>query len=189
MKTLSTRLSTLRRSVPFSLRLQLAAWYTIAFAVLLLLTGAVFYQYLERSLEASVDTDLQLRAQQIGSSLVLQNGTITLRDLTIALPGLDTATHGADTTSSDVNQGTLVRLLDAHGTLLGATPAFRALLVPAASVTQPLAGTPWQGTIKTRLDQEVRLDSRRLSVQGKPVAVLHGGEAPAPLPHLLRQTL
>ena len=28
MKTLSTLLTTLRRSVPFSLRLQLAAWYT-----------------------------------------------------------------------------------------------------------------------------------------------------------------
>jgi len=36
--------TTLRRSVPFSLRLQLAAWYTIAFAVLLLFTGAVFRQ-------------------------------------------------------------------------------------------------------------------------------------------------
>ncbi|GAC1628153.1 MAG: hypothetical protein PVS3B3_39870 [Ktedonobacteraceae bacterium] len=33
--------TTLRRSVPFSLRLQLAAWYTIDFAALLLLTGAV----------------------------------------------------------------------------------------------------------------------------------------------------
>ena len=187
MKTLSTRLSTLRRSVPFSLRLQLAAWYTIAFAVLLLLTGAVFYQYLEHSLEASVDTALHLRAQQIGSSLVLQNGTITLRDLTIALPGLDTATHGADTKSADVNQGALVRLLDAHGRMLGETPAFRALLVPAASVTQSLASTPWQGTIKTRLDQEVRLDSRRLSVQGKPVAVIQVGESLATLHTLLHQ--
>ena len=87
MKTLSTRLSTLRRSVPFSLRLQLAAWYTIAFAALLLLTGAVFYQYLEHSLEASVDTDLQLRAQQLAGGLVLRNGTLTLRDVTAALPG------------------------------------------------------------------------------------------------------
>ncbi len=187
MKTLSTRLSTLRRSVPFSLRLQLAAWYTIAFAVLLLLTGAVFYQYLERSLEASVDTDLQLRAQQIGSSLVLQNGTITLRDLTIALPGLDTATHGADTTSSDVNQGTLVRLLDAHGRLLGETPAFLALRVPGSSVTQPLQGTPWQGTVLSTGDQEVRLYSRTLTSAGKPVVVIQVGESLATLHTLLHQ--
>jgi heavy metal sensor kinase len=187
MKTLSTRLSTLRRSVPFSLRLQLAAWYTIAFAVLLLLTGAVFYQYLERSLEASVDTDLHLRAQQIGSSLVLQNGTITLRDLTIALPGLDTATHGAVTTSSDVNQGTLVRLLDAHGRLLGETPAFLALRVPGSSVTQPLQGTPWQGTVLSTGDQEVRLYSRTLTSAGKPVVVIQVGESLATLHTLLHQ--
>ena len=187
MKTLSTRLSTLRRSVPFSLRLQLAAWYTIAFAVLLGLSGAVFYQYLEHALEASVDTDLGLRAQQIGSALVLHNGTITPRDLTIALPGLETATRGTALPSSDVNQGVLVRLLDAHGTLLGETPAFRSLLVPAASVTQPLQGTPWQGTVLSTSDQEVRLYSRTLTSTGKPVAVIQVGESLATLKTLLHQ--
>jgi heavy metal sensor kinase len=187
MKTLSTRLSTLRRSVPFSLRLQLAAWYTIAFAVLLGLSGAVFYQYLEHALEASVDTDLGLRAQQIGSALVLHNGTITPRDLTIALPGLETATRGTALPSSDVNQGVLVRLLDAHGTLLGETPAFRSLLVPAASVTQPLQGTPWQGTVLSEVGQEVRLYSRTLTSAGKPVAVIQVGESLATLKTLLHQ--
>jgi heavy metal sensor kinase len=187
MKTLSTRLTTLRRSVPFSLRLQLAAWYTIAFAVLLGLSGAVFYQYLEHSLEASVDTDLGLRAQQISSALVLHNGTITSRDLTLALPGLGTATHGADMKASDVNQGALVRLLDAHGTLLGETPAFRSLRVPAASVTQPLRGTPWQGTVLSMSDQEVRLYSRTLISAGKPVAVIQVGESLATLKTLLHQ--
>jgi len=187
MKALSTLLTRLQRSVPFSLRLQLAAWYTIAFAVLLLLTGAVFYQYLERSLEASVDTDLQLRAQQIGSSLVLQNGTLTLRDLTIALPGLDTTTHRTDLPSADVNQGMLVRLLDAHGTMLGETPAFRSLRVPAASVTQPLQDTPWQGTVLSTSDQEVRLYSRTLTSAGKPVVVIQVGESLATLHTLLHQ--
>ncbi len=128
--------TTLRRSVPFSLRLQLAAWYTTAFAVLLLLTGAVFYQYLERSLEANADIDLQMRAQQIESLLVLQRGTLTLRDVTAALPGFGTATQGQGTPPADVNEGALVRLLDAHGTRLAETPAFRALRVPAASVTK-----------------------------------------------------
>jgi len=132
MNQLYATFTTVRRSVPFSLRLQLAAWYTIAFAALLLLTGAVFYQYLEHSLEASVDTDLQLRAQQLAGGLVLRNGTLTLRDVTAALPGSGTATQGLGASSADVNQGALVRLLDAHGTLLGETPAFRALRVPAA---------------------------------------------------------
>src|SRR5882762_4141344 len=118
MKRCPAWLTLLRQSIPFSLRLQLTAWYTMAFAVLLLLTGAVFYQYLEHSLEASVDTDLQLRAQQIASSLVPQQGTITLPNLIIALPGLDMATHRTGPLSADVNQGTLVRLLDAHGKLL-----------------------------------------------------------------------
>jgi hypothetical protein len=58
-------LTHLHRFFPPGIRLQLAFWYTIAFAVLLLVTGEVFYRYLESSLEASVDTDLQIRAQQI----------------------------------------------------------------------------------------------------------------------------
>ncbi len=153
MNQLYATFTTVRRSVPFSLRLQLAAWYTIAFAALLLLTGAVFYQYLEHSLEASVDTDLQLRAQQLAGGLVLRNGTLTLRDVTAALPGFGTATQGLGASSADVNQGALVRLLDAHRTLLGETPAFRALRVPAASVTQPLQGSPWQGTVLSTSDQ------------------------------------
>src|SRR5713101_778625 len=171
MNQLYATFTTVRRSVPFSLRLQLAAWYTIAFAALLLLTGAVFYQYLEHSLEASVDTDLQLRAQQLAGGLVLRNGTLTLRDVTAALPGFGTATQGLGASSADVNQGALVRLLDAHRTLLGETPAFRTLRVPAASVTQPLQGSPWQGTVLSTSDQEVRLYSRRLSAQGQSVAV------------------
>jgi heavy metal sensor kinase len=187
MKALASLLTTLRRSVPCNLRLQLAAWYTIAFAVLLLLTGAVFYQYLEGSLEASVDTDLGLRAQQISSSLVLQQGTITLHDLTITLPGLDAPAHATDAISSDVNQGTLVRLLDAHGKLLGETPAFRSLHVPESSVTQPLAGTPWQGTVLSTGEQEVRLYSRTLTNSGKPVAVIQVGESLATLHTLLHQ--
>lgn len=185
MNSLRTTFTTVRRSVPFSLRLQLAAWYTIVFAALLLLTGAVFYQYLERSLEASVDTELQLRTQQLAGSLVLRNGTLTLRDLTAALPGFGTATQGLEASSADVNQGALVRLLDAYGTLLGETPAFRALRVPAASVTQPLQGSPWQGTVLSTSDQEVRLYSRTLTAQGKSVAVIQVGESLATLHTLL----
>jgi heavy metal sensor kinase len=187
MNRLYTMFMALRRSVPFSLRLQLAAWYTIAFAVLLLLTGAVFYQYLERSLEASLDTDLQIRAQQTESLFVLQNGTLTLRDLTVALPGFGTSTSEPQTPLSDDDQGALVRLLDAHGRLLGETPAFRALRVPAESWTQPLQGTPWQGTVLSTGDQEVRLYSRTLTTGGKTVAVIQVGESLFTLHTLLHQ--
>lgn len=187
MNVLATRLPTLRRSIPFSLRLQLAAWYTIAFAVLLLLTGAVFYSYLESSLESSVDTDLQLRAQQIAGGLVFHQGTITLYDMTASLPGFRTAPLETGASPADVNKGVLVRLLDVRGRLLGETPAFRALRVPGASVTQPLQGTPWQGTVRSINDQEVRLYSRTWTAEGKPVAVIQVGESLARLHTLLHQ--
>ena len=187
MKTLISLLRTIQRSVPFSLRLQLAAWYTIAFAVLLLLTGAVFYQYLESSLEASVETDLQLRAQQVTSDLLIGHGTVTLQNGTTALGSVGQAQGGSGAARADVNQGELVRLLDAHGKLLGETPAFQALRVPESSVTQPLAGTPWQGTVLSVDDQEVRLYSRTLMSADKPVAVIQVGESLARLHTLLHQ--
>src|SRR5260370_16723490 len=111
MNQLYATFTTVRRSVPFSLRLQLAAWYTIAFAALLLLTGAVFYQYLEHSLEASVDTDLQLRAQQLAGGLVFHNGTLTLRDVPPALPGFAPPTPALRPSPADANHGPPVRLL------------------------------------------------------------------------------
>lgn len=184
---MNTMITTLRRSFPFSLRLQIAAWYTTAFALLLLLTGAVFYQYLEHALEASVDTDLQLRAQQIAAGAVISHGTVSLRNVTGDLPGFDSKQQNVPAQPVDVNYGALLRLLDARGQLLFETPAFRLLPVPAASVTQPLEGTPWQGTITTRQDQEVRLDSRTLTKQGKTVAVIRVGESLANLHALLHQ--
>src|SRR6266446_1573338 len=130
MNQLYATFTTVRRSVPFSLRLQLAAWYTIAFAALLLLTGAVFYQYLEHSLEASVDTDLQLRAQQVAGGILLDHGTIDVHNVTGDLSGFSPQTPGTPQPPADVNAGALVRLLDARGRLLGETPAFRTLQVP-----------------------------------------------------------
>jgi heavy metal sensor kinase len=183
-----TRISRLFRSLPLSLRLQIAGWYTIAFAMLLLLTGVVFYAYLEKRLEASVDTDLQIRVQQIASSIVTQQGTISLRNVTGDLPGVGSTGQVQDSLPVDVNYGVLVRILDAHGSLLFETPAFRTLRgVPTASLTQPLQGHPWQGTVKTTSDVEVRLVSRVLSVQGKPLTVIQVGESLANLHELLHE--
>lgn len=187
MNRFTSWLTTLRQSVPFSLRIQLAIWYTLAFAALLLLTGAIFYQYLESSLEASVDTDLQLRAQQIAGGLVLHEGILTLYDVTAALPGFSTAPQGTAVSPADVSQGALVCLLDVHGRVLGETPAFRVLRVPDTSITQPLQGRPWQGTIRSTSDQEVRLYSRLFFAAGKPVAVIQVGESLARLHTLLHE--
>ena len=183
-------LTTLRRTIPFSLRLQVAGWYTVSFAVLLLLTGAIFYQYLESAMEASVDTDLQIRSQQIANDLVIQHGTLTLHTIMQDLPGvasITATTSKRSTQPSDVNYGALVRVVDAQGTQLFETAAFYNLNVPASSVTQPLHGTPWQGTVNSMDDQEVRLYSRTLTEQGKLLAVIQVGESLEYLHSLLHQ--
>ena len=177
----------IHRIFPLGIRLQLMLWYTAVFAALLLFAGAISYQYLEHSLEASLDTTLQIRAQQIAGGIVLAGGTITIRDVTGELPGFDANPHDQQLSHVDVNFGVLVRLLDAHGTLLHETPAFRAMRVPMASVTQPLQGTPWQGTITNSDGQEVRLYSRALTENGKIFAVIQVGESLAELHALLHE--
>ena len=175
----------IHRIWPLGIRLQLMLCYTAVFAALLLFTGAFFYQHLERSLEASLDSTLQVRAQQIAGGIAWSGGTITVRDVTGGLPGFDTNPHDQRLSAVDVNHGVLVRLLDAHGTLVHQTPAFGALRVPAESVTQPLRGTPWQGTVTTSDGQEVRLYSRALTENGQLFAIIQVGESLAELHALL----
>lgn len=177
--------SSLRRSFPFSLRMQVAVWYTIVFAVMLLLTGAVFYKYLENSLETGVDTDLQLRAQQIASDFKLHNSTLTPQDIATILPDVSSTTQAQESSSANVDEGVLIRLLDNKGTLLGETPAFRELRIPTESWTQPLQGHPWQGIVHSAHDQEVRVYSRMLNLQGRPAVVIQVGVSLANLHTLL----
>ena len=175
------------RIPPLGVRLQLMLWYTAIFAALLLFTGAFFYQHLEHSLEASLDTTLQVRAQQIAGGITLVGGTTTVHDVTGDLPGFDANPNDQRLSPVDVSFGVLVRLLDARGQLVHETPAFRALRVPPASVTQPLQGTAWQGTVTTSDGQEVRLVSRRLSENGQLFAVIQVGESLAALHTLLHE--
>lgn len=178
----------LRRLLPPGIRVQIMCWYTAVFAVLLLVTGAVFYQYLERSLEASLDTTLQVRAQELAGSFVAHQQTITIANTAGELPGFQTSATDAPVSLGDVNYGTLVRLVDIHGNTLRETPAFYSLRVPAESVTQPLHAIPWQGTVLTTSDQEVRLYSRALIAQGKIFAVLQVGQSLEQM-HTLLHTL
>ncbi len=179
----------IHRIVPLGIRLQLMVWYTTVFAVLLLTVGAIFYQYLEHSLEGSLDTTLQIRAQQLAGGIITRSGTLNIQNGGVGdLPGFDPNPIDQQAYPAEVNYGVLVRLLDAHGTLVGETPAFRQLHVPLASVTQPLQGIPWQGTVlTTTTHQEVRLYSRVLTEQGKMLAVIQVGESLAPLHALLHE--
>ena len=170
---------------PPNVRLQLMAWYTAVFAVLLLFTGGFFYQHLERSLETSLDSTLQVRAQQIASEIVTTHGVLTLNDLTMNPSGQ--ALDGQAPQQGNVDYGELVRLIDPHGKVLRETPAFSSLNVPVNSIVQSMQGNPWQGTVIVRGDIEIRIYSRALLQQGHVIAVVQVGQSLASLHGLLHE--
>lgn len=174
-------------------RTQLTLWYTAIFACLLLIAGSLLYLHLHDSLAASLDSALQLRSQQIAGYIGVQRNQIVLDDVIADLPGFGPGDDGPvrsgseNGTQADVNFATLVRLLDSQGRVLYATPAFARLPVPQASITQPLLGTPWQGTVTSGSGQPVRLYSRTLSDDGRVFALLQVGESLDLVQHALEQ--
>ncbi len=177
------------------IRIQLTLWYTAIFALLILLFGLIFYTTLHAFLASGVDSALQLRAEQIAGGVSSESGKIVIQDVTGELPGLDTtatpgnqntnstgtdATGGSNVTQgtqSDVNIGTLVRILDAQGKTTYISPAFHALKLPSASFTRPLQGTSWQGTVNAQNGQAVRMISVALTDNGAIYGVLQVGES------------
>src|SRR6202022_3532886 len=95
---------------------------------------------LQTSLTTSLDSELQLQTQQIASGISNQNGMITVQDVTGDLPESNVTTPEPQGSHVDVTFGTLIRILDAQGRVVRISPAFRTLVVPAASFTQPLHG-------------------------------------------------
>lgn len=174
------------------IRVQLTLLYTAVFAVLLLLFGFILYTALQTSLAAGIDTTLQLRAQQIAAGITSDGDAISIQDVTGELPGLTgqpataTPAKNANTSNqqsvqSDVNIGILIRVLDTQANTSYVSPAFHALIVPAASITQPLQGVVWQGTVLARNGQAVRLYSMALKEHGTTFGVLQVGESLAQL--------
>jgi two-component system OmpR family sensor kinase len=149
---------------PLGIRWQLMFWYSFVFALLMVFAGLLVYNRLQSTLAGSLDTELQLQAQQIAGDITIDDGQgITVHDATADLPGFGRAGRGQHSPPpADVNLDILVRVLDKNGQPLRTTPAFYALIVPPQSVTQPLHGLPWQGTITTVDGQAVRLYSRAL---------------------------
>ena len=179
------------------IRVQLTLLYTAVFALLILLTGFTLYNTLQTSLASGIDTALELRTQQIAAGISPEGGNIAIQDVTGELPGLEaTPTSGGtsggkgnapsqsnptvisnDKAQSDVTIGTLVRVLDVHARISYVSPAFRALIVPTISITQPLHGSSWQGTVLASNRQPVRLYSITLSDNGTIFGVLQVGES------------
>src|SRR5260370_28523360 len=78
----------LQRFRLLGIRAQLTLWYTIVFAILILLFGTVFYVNLHMSLVSSFDDALRLRTQQIAAGIAEENGTIPISHVTGRLPGI-----------------------------------------------------------------------------------------------------
>ncbi len=157
----------LARVWPLGIRVQLMLWYTLVFACLMGLFGVLFYLHFQTTLATSTDTALQLQAQQVAGDITEERATIVLHDATADLPGFDLADQKRHVPPSDVNLGVLVRIVDGQGVLFRSTPAFRTIIVPPQSVSQPLRGIPWQGTTTTVDGQLVRLYSRALTQEGR----------------------
>ena len=199
----------LRGVRPLGIRAQLTLWYTAVFATLILLFSIILYTTLQASLASGVDTALQLRTQQIAGGILNEGGKITIQDVTGELPESGTRTTKGQQNNcisdapqpgdsnqvdqqglqSDVNLGTLVRILDAKGKVCYISPAFRALTLPSTSITQSLHGSTWQGTVIARNGQEVRVYSMALVDNGKIFAVLQVGESLARLTDTLQSIL
>ncbi len=167
----------IHRIYPLGIRLQLMLWYSAVFAALMLFSTALFYTQFQASLARGLDTALQLQAQQIAGDITDDRGVMRIQDATAQLPGFDQDPHEqrVPPPPADVNLGVLVRVLTGDGHPFRTTPAFQELSVPAESVTQPLHGIPWQGTVTTANGQPVRLYSRALTADGKIFGVVQVG--------------
>src|SRR5947207_116459 len=121
---------------PPGIRLQLALWYTVVSATLMLLFGIAFYSSLQQTLASSFDSSLRLRAQQIAEEVSVKDGRLTVDNILDELPELDataaivdhidkeslaslpeTATSSSDEQHSNL-PALLVRVLDVHGHII-----------------------------------------------------------------------
>jgi heavy metal sensor kinase len=190
---------------PLNIRSQMMLWYFLIFAILIFLFGAVFYFNLQTSLETNIDTELQSRAQAISNGINEENGTIAVQDVTGVLSGLvdpdatATATpaptftpasnQDRPETQGDVNIAPLVRILNNKGDAVYISLAFSKLNIPKISVTQPLHGTTWTGTVTATNGQLVRVYSVPRFDNGHVYAVVQVGESLFSLSTTLRSVV
>jgi heavy metal sensor kinase len=174
---------------PLGIRLQLTLWYSAVFTLLMLFSGVLFYSRFQAQLAGSLDTALQLQAQQVAGDITEERGVITLHDATADLPGFDPTDRGQHIPPADVNLGILVRILNAEGQPFRTTPDFRQLLTPQASISQPLHGIPWQGDVTTGDGQPVRLYSRALTQEGRIFGIIQVGTSLAQVQTTLHEVV
>ncbi len=177
------------RLYPLGIRLQLMLWYSAICAVLMLVAGTLFYTSFQTRLASSLDTALQLQAQQIAGDITEERGVLTFHDATADLPGFDPTDRRIHVPPADVNLGILVRVLAGDGTPVRTTPAFDQLQVPQESVRQPLRGLPWQGDVTSAEGQPVRLYSRALTQDNQIVGVVQVGTSLTQMQSVLQEVV
>jgi two-component system OmpR family sensor kinase len=177
------------RMRPPGVRLQMMLWYLLVFLVLFVLSDVLLYLQMRTTLVQSLDTALQLRAEQIASGITLNNGKLTIHDVTGDLSGTDSTTANVPDSPGDIEFGTLVRILNSQGQTVRISPAFRSLQLPSESRTQPLRGTDWQGDVTTTDGQPVHIYSMALVERGTTFAIVQVGEALAQVDRTLQNML
>lgn len=201
---MSKKASRLRRARSFALglRVQLALCYTIVSATLILFFSVTFYASMQQILASSFDTTLQLRSQHIAEGVTLQQGHLVVDDIVNELPELDATAAIVDTHGDDKlrpsqhtdgsqrlpkaqrrlppvpnNDNILVRVLDTQGHSVYQTATFNTLSIPKDSITQPLHGKSWRGTILGPQGQPIRLYSTLLLSKRTIVGVVQIGHS------------
>lgn len=174
------------------IRTQLTLWYTLVAAGLILLFSMIFYSVLQQLLASSFDTTLQLQAQQVAEGVSLHNDVLVVDHLVDELPELDAtaalvdSSHGSNRSSSGsdpnasaeafVNKNIAIRILDRHLKVVYVTPLFSRMRVPGISVTDPLHGTPWRGTITGADSVPIRLYSTMLVEKQEIIGIVQIGQ-------------
>ncbi len=163
-----------RLSTP-GIRIQLTVWYTLVSAVLILIFGVTLYTALQTMLISSFDTTLQMRAQQVAEGVSVHHNDVSVSDIVSELPELNATAALLD--PEDVNNGKgsngdsmavysnksiIVRVFDIHGRTLFCYPTSYNTAPLSSSISEPLQGKPWHGTITNTNGQQIRLYSTML---------------------------
>ena len=158
------------------IRVQLTVWYTLVSAVLILIFGLTLYTALQTMLASSFDITLQMRAQQVAEGVSVNHDNISVSDIVDELPELNataalidsdnvSSDNGQQTSAesaADTNQNIIARVFDTKGNMLFSSPTSRSLVAPPESISRPLQGKPWYGTITNTNGQQIRLYSTML---------------------------
>ncbi len=180
---------------PPGIRVQLTVWYTLVSAVLILIFGLTLYTALQTMLVSSFDTTLQMRAQQVAEGVSVDYDDISVSDIVNELPELNATAALLDPV--DVNHGDgqqkthestpysnrsiAVRVFDTKGKMLFSSPTAHSLVAPSTSISGPLQGKPWYGTITNTNGQQIRLYSTMLVDHKTIFGVVQVGQSLTPV--------